>query len=181
MITSYTIRKFKAGDRAAFTEIVKHYQRPIFGFLGRMGFTQARGEEIAQEAFLNAWKNHDRYDPARAEFSTWLFSIARHLALHELERESTQREVQVGEEMPDIPCERPQPPEALIAQQTNRALQNALRQLPLDDRSVLALSYFEELSHEQIAKIEACTVGAVKVRVHRAKQKLRQLLENPHG
>ena len=74
----------RAGDRSAYAALIRLYQGPLFGFLGRMGFSQALAEEIAQEAFLRAWQNFHQFDPSRAQFVTWLFAIARNLALTEL-------------------------------------------------------------------------------------------------
>jgi RNA polymerase sigma-70 factor (ECF subfamily) len=165
------------GDRQAFALVVKHYQRPLFGFLGRMALSQSHAEDIAQETFLRAWKNLGDYRPEVAEFSTWLFTIARNLALHELSRAASRHEMATADELPEMICERPQPPEALANAQQRDRLQTALRKLPLADRSALALAYIHELDLAAVARIEGCSTGAVKVRLHRAREKLRQLLE----
>jgi RNA polymerase sigma-70 factor (ECF subfamily) len=171
------LKRIAGGDRQAFAELVAHYQRPLFGFLGRMGLSQPHGEEIAQEAFLRAWKNLGDYDPKIAGFSTWLFTIARNLALKELSRASSQQEQLAGEDLPDIACERPQPPDELANAQQRRRLQAALQKLPLPDRSALALVYVQALELAAVARIEGCTVAAIKTRLHRARQKLCDLLE----
>ena len=75
----HVIKRVRDGDRSAFAELVAHYQRPLFGYLGRMGQSQAAAEDLAQETFLRAWTSLGSYDPARAAFSTWLFTIARNL------------------------------------------------------------------------------------------------------
>jgi RNA polymerase sigma-70 factor (ECF subfamily) len=161
--------------------VLKRYERPLFGFLGRMGLTQAHAEEVAQESFLQAWRKLGDYDPQRAEFSTWLFTLARNLALNELARTSSRREVMMGEDIPDIACHRPQPLALLIAVEQKQLLQAALRQLPLADRSALALAYLDDLDMAAVAEIEGCSTGAIKTRLHRAKRKLRELLEATHG
>jgi RNA polymerase sigma-70 factor (ECF subfamily) len=53
------LKRIAAGDRQAFADVVRHYQPPLFGFLGRMGLDQSHAEELAQEAFLRAWMNLD--------------------------------------------------------------------------------------------------------------------------
>ncbi len=170
------LQRISAGDRQAFAGVVAHYQRPLFGFLGRMALDQGLAEEIAQETFLRAWKNLADYRPERAQFSTWLFTIARNLALHELERAARGHEQPASEALPEPVCERPQPPEMLARAQQRRRLHLALRQLPLADRSALALAYNHELELAEIARIEGCSTGAIKTRLHRAKEKLRQIL-----
>ena len=175
------IDRIMNGDRQAFARLVAHYQRPLFGFLGRMGLSQGMAEEIAQETFLRAWKHLGEFRPDVAKFSTWLFAIARNLALHELERAARRHEVAAPDGLPEIACEHLQPQDALDQAQQARRLQSALRMLPLADRSALALAYIHELDLASIARIEGCTTGAIKTRLHRAKEKLRHLLEEHHG
>ena len=172
------LRRIDQGDRSAFAELVEHFQRPLFGYLGRMGLRQGQAEEVAQDTFLRAWQNLSHYDQARAAFSTWLFTMARHLAINELTRASSLHEQALGDDLPETPCEQGQPAQLLMARQRRQQVRQALRKLPFDDRSTLALAYYEELDMAAIARIEGCSVGAIKVRLHRAKQRLRQLLEN---
>lgn len=170
-----TLQQIASGNRQAFAGLVGHFQRPLFGYLGRMGLPQAQAEEIAQETFLRAWQNLGQYDPKRAEFSTWLFTIARRLALNELERASTRLEGSEGsEEVADTQAVSAF--ERLEQQQQQQRLQQALRRLPLHERSTLALAYIQGLDVKTIAHIEACSESAVKVRLHRAREQLRQWL-----
>ena len=106
------LRQINAGDSHAFAAVVTHYQRPLFGFMGRMGLSQDLAEEIAQETFLRAWRNLGQYDPRRGQFSTWLYTIAKNLTLNELSHAVHERELSIGGELPEIACDRPQPPEA---------------------------------------------------------------------
>jgi RNA polymerase sigma-70 factor (ECF subfamily) len=164
-----------AGDKGAYARVVSHYQVPLFGFLGRLGLTQALAEEIAQETFIRAWLNLGTYDARKAAFSTWLFTIARNLALSELARGN--RRMEPMDALAEIPGEGPLPREAMEAQRRRSRLGAALQALPMAERGVLALAYIRELDLSAIARIEACTVGAVKVRLHRARNRLRALLE----
>jgi RNA polymerase sigma-70 factor, ECF subfamily len=166
----------QTGDKAAYAGLVEHYQAPLFAFLGRFGVSQAQAEEIAQEVLVRAWQHLDQFDARRAAFSTWLFTFARNLAINELQRASTRNESADDEALLLARCERPQPLGELLAVERQRLLQAALRQLPLADRSILALAYLSDLDHAAIARIEGCSVGAVKTRLHRARHKLRQLM-----
>jgi RNA polymerase sigma-70 factor (ECF subfamily) len=141
---------------------VAHYQRPLFGFLGRMALSSAHAEEIAQETFIRAWSKLGDFDTDLAAFSTWLFTIARNLALHELERAAHRHETAVLEDMAEHACSRLQPEAELDGKQQRQRLQHALHQLSLPERSALALAYIEELDLAAVARIEACSVGALK-------------------
>lgn len=143
-----------------------------------MGLSQAQSEDVAQEAFLRAWKNLNRFDPRRAQFSTWLFAIARNLALTELVRPHRAFEVTMPEDLPDSESGDAPQIDALIVRQQRQALLAALRSLSHDDRSVLALVYVNELDLAAIARIEHCSLAAVKTRLHRARRKLYDLLKD---
>jgi RNA polymerase sigma-70 factor, ECF subfamily len=166
-----------AGDGASFGAIVRRYQQPLFGFLGRMGLPQAQAEDVAQEAFLRAWRNLSSFDAIRAQFSTWLFAIARNLALNELTSAKHTYEQLSSDELPEHASDAKTHDEALIAKQRSKALLAALRALPHNDRSALALAYVNELDLASIARIEHCSLAVIKTRIHRAKLKLRDLLK----
>jgi RNA polymerase sigma-70 factor, ECF subfamily len=166
-----------AGDGASFGAIVRLYQRPLFGFLGRMGLSQAQAEDIAQEAFLRAWRNLSSFDATRAQFSTWLFAIARNLALNELTSAKHAYEQTSSDEPPEHESDAKAHDEVIIEKQRSNALLAALRALTHNDRSALALAYVNELDLASIARIEHCSLAVIKTRIHRAKLKLRDLLK----
>jgi RNA polymerase sigma-70 factor (ECF subfamily) len=175
-----TLQQISNGNRQAFATLVERYQRPLFGYLGRMGLAQAHTEDIAQETFIRAWQNLAQFDPKRAEFSTWLFTIARHLALNALERASYRLEDTTSDGMES---EDPagQPLEHLEKREQQQRLHAALLRLPFAERSTLALAYIQGLNLKTVATIEGCSEGAVKVRLHRAREQLRQWLEAHDG
>ena len=191
MDTAPIIRRIQEGDRSAFADVVRHFQGPLFGYLGRMGLGQAISHELAQESFLRVWTHLADFDPQRAQFPTWLFTIARNLALNELGSASRKHERlraldaaddhTQGDIADSVACANAQPPQVLEDMQRRLHLQQALRALSVQDRSALALAYLQELKLNDVARIEGCTVGALKVRLHRAKQRLRELLENDHA
>jgi RNA polymerase sigma-70 factor, ECF subfamily len=172
------LARIAAGDAGAFGEIVTRYQKPLFGFLGRMGLPQAHAEDLAQDTFLRAWRNLGSFEPGRAEFSTWLFTIARNAALNDRARpaarmESPAIDAQAGSE---AACERPAPDEALHTARRSQRLRAALCRLDAADRTLIALAYTRELQLDAIARIEGCSLGAIKTRLHRARRQLQQIL-----
>lgn len=178
MHTGLDIDQIVAGNRQAFAAAVTAYQGPLFAFLGRMGLEQARAEEVAQETFLRAWTNIRTYRPDRAGFSTWLFTIARNLALNAQARGNVLRETAYGDAVPEVASSDPSAFDAMDGRQQRQRLREALLALPAADRSILALAYVQDLSHSDIGRIEGCSAGAVKARIHRSKHKLRFLLED---
>jgi RNA polymerase sigma-70 factor, ECF subfamily len=170
------LRRIAAGEERAFAELVDMYQGPMFGFLGRMGLGRAHAEDIAQETFLRAWTHLPSFDAERAQFGTWLFTIARNLAYSALQNPARLYEAQV-EEPPEQACEQPGPAQTLERAQQHALLQSALRQLPLADRSALALVYVHELALADVARIEGDSLAAIKTRLHRARCRLRELLQ----
>lgn len=109
------LHRIRQGDRAAFAPVVLHFQGPLFHYLGRMGLGAAVAQEIAQETFLRAWSHLAEFDPQRAQFSTWLFTLARHLALHALDKAAHQHEHSAGDDLPDVASPAPGPADALDA------------------------------------------------------------------
>ena len=177
------LERIANGEQRAFAELVTIYQRPLFGFLGRMGMGQAQAEDIAQETFLRAWAHLPRFDPAQAQFGTWLFTIARNLACNALQSAAHQRELSGSEiELSDAACPQPGPPQLMERAQQQARLQAALRQLSMPDRSALALVYVHDLALADVARIEGDSLAAIKTRLHRAKQRLREILQsNPES
>ena len=171
------LQRVARGDGSAFADLVIYYQRPLFAFLGRMGFDSARAEEVAQESFLRAWQNLSSYRSEQAQFSTWLFTIARRLAVNELSRPLHRHETGADEKAPEPASTAAGPEQTLAQRQLQEQVHAALRSLSTEDRSVLALAYTHELSAADIAVIEACSVDAVKTRLHRARQRSRRALE----
>jgi RNA polymerase sigma-70 factor (ECF subfamily) len=174
------LQQINKGNKQAYADIVNHFQHSLFAYLGRMGVSQSQAEELAQEAFLRAWQNLDRFDPEKAAFSTWLFTIARRLALNELSRFSYKYESTGNEYIEPETGERQTPNEDLAQKQRKQMLTQALLKLPLDQRNLLALAYVQTLELADIARIEDCPVGTIKSRLYRARQALlTQLTE--HG
>jgi RNA polymerase sigma-70 factor (ECF subfamily) len=170
------LQRLALGEQRAFAELVDLYQRPLFGFLGRLGLSQTQAEDIAQDTFLRAWTHLSDFQPERAQFATWLFTIARNLAYNVLQSAPQQREI-TGQELPDLACPQSGPAQLLERAQQQARLQNALRQLPMKERSALALVYVHELGLADVARIEGDSLPAIKTRLHRAKQRLRELLQ----
>jgi len=172
------IERVKNGDARAFEPVVRRYQGPLFHYLGRMGLNAGETEELVQETFFRAFLHLRRFEPERAQFSTWLFTIARRLALNLLARHRYARDRVFDQATEDGGTS---PHERYDQAHIRRRIDAALRVLPLKYRSPLALAYLDELSIAEIAHIEGCAQGTVKSRIHRAKLQLKTLLDDLLG
>lgn len=175
MDDGFLIRQVLSGKRDAFRLLVIRHQRPLFRFLGGFGLSQAVAEELAQESFLRAFRSLASYDDTRASFASWLFTIAKHLAIDAVAR--GRREVALPEPADDAAVAHDPSAHTLLEQaERRRRLRQTLARLPQVLRGTLALAYVKELSLDDIAAIEGCSVGTVKSRLFRGRQLLRAAL-----
>jgi RNA polymerase sigma factor (sigma-70 family) len=144
------------------------YQSPLYNFYTKMTQDRAASEDLVQEVFLRILRYRHTYRPG-TPFRTWMYRIARNTRIDQFRK--THPETPFASE-PVAPISHFD-----SAQQKQEAamLQRALMQLPEDKRELLVLSRFQELKYEEIARLLNCEVGAVKVRVHRALQQLREI------
>lgn len=172
----FLVQQTLNGNKNAFRFLVLRYQKPLFKVLGTLIFDRQLVEEIAQESFLRAYKSLSSYDPDYgASFSTWLFTIARNLALNELEKRKVRKAN--ADENPET--EEPiadNPEKDLDSAQAKFLVRKAVSQLPQEFRAAVVLSCLEGHSISEIAQIEGCSEGTVKSRIFRGKQMLRGFL-----
>jgi len=182
MDDKFLVEQSAQGDPKAFKLLVLRYQRMVFFYLKNFPFPEQVREDLAQETFLRAYRNIDRFDPERgAAFSTWLMTIARNLALNERAKAGLRKERSGG--LRDREHEKIEkgPQEILELRRLKSRVREAISRLPERFHTAVVLSYFDELSLEEIAQIESCPVGTVKSRVFRGKQILRELLEGENA
>jgi RNA polymerase sigma-70 factor (ECF subfamily) len=178
----FLIGQAQKGNTQAFRLLVLRYQRPLFKYLNGFGIAASRLEEIVQEALLKAYENLASYQAERgASFATWLFVIAKRLALNELARsEHCYQSVELDHAV-ELASAAPSPPEVLEDEQRQQLVRQAMQHVEEPFRSALVLSYVEELKLTEIAEIEQCSLGTVKSRIFRGKQILARLLTQTLG
>ncbi len=172
MNDEFICQQVLAGNTQAYRILVLRHQRPLFRFLMGFKFPEQAVEDLAQEAFVRAYKNLSKYDSSRAAFQTWLFTIARNLALNEIEKQRTRGEPDLGLEL-DVAAA-----DMTGALETHLDLERALGRIPAAFRTALVLSYVQDLPVEAAASIEGCSIGTIKSRVFRAKALLRSLMND---
>jgi RNA polymerase sigma-70 factor (ECF subfamily) len=162
----------------AFRFLILRYQRMVFSYLGNFQLPVQVLEDLAQESFLRAYRNITNFDSEKgASFSTWLITIARNLAINEMAK-MRRRKAHSGEFRDEDHGRYEKSPQEILEQRHFKSrIHDAISRLPEKFHTAVVLSYFDELSLEEIAEIENCPVGTIKSRVFRGKQILRQILE----
>lgn len=150
--------------RAAFHE----HGNPLYRFAWRMTSSSAAADDIVQDVFLSLLRHPDRFDPNRGPLRSFLYAVARNLALKKL-REANRWDVLEEEQFIAEPIN-------MALGETAQAVQVAVDALPPLQREVLLLAEYDELSLEEIARTVESEVGTVKARLHRARENLRRML-----
>jgi RNA polymerase sigma-70 factor (ECF subfamily) len=168
------------GDTSAFEQLIERHQALVAGTVARMLGSNSDVEDIAQQVFIRVWKSARRYVP-RAKFTTWLLKITRNLVFNELRRSKRHAHVPLqsepgAEEIPLKDETNPAPDASLLETELQRAIEEAIIQLPESQRMALVLRRYEQLSYEQIAEVLDLSVPAVKSVLFRARTELRTRL-----
>ncbi len=161
----------RAGSQPAFQEIVRRYERPVHNLIARIVRDPALAEDVAQEAFLKAFRHLAAFDTGRP-FSSWIFRISHNAALDALRR--TRADVVLegaAEDSAVVP-----PPDPVERAALGQALDAALDTLRPEFRAAIVLRYQEERSYEEIAEVMGIPEGTVKTFVHRARKLLADAL-----
>ncbi len=177
--------RVKRGDRAAFTGLVEKYKQPVMNFVFRSLRDEAEAEDVAQNVFVQVWKSRARYERT-AKFSTWLFTIARNLCLNEIRRRSRHPAESLEETHPehdDQPSRQYEdkknflPTENVLHGELAGKIEEALAELPENQRTAILLCRQDELSYEEIAKVLDCSLSATKSLIHRGRETLKEKLK----
>lgn len=169
----------EGGDRTAFAALFRHFAPRLKSFLVRSGSSEPVAEELVQETMVQLWRRAASFDPARAQVSTWIYTIARNLRI-----DRHRRGLDGGDGNGEVDAFETWEPEALDAPdislqaaQRERCVRLALAELPAEQAQVLRLSFYEEQAHAAIAQHLGLPLGTVKSRIRLAVAQLRQLLD----
>jgi RNA polymerase sigma-70 factor (ECF subfamily) len=166
----------RSGDRHAFDELVRRTFVDTFTLARRLTGNEEDARDVVQESYLRAWKGIGKFR-GEAAFSTWLYRITANAAAGHVHRRRRQRTEPFADEFEpaDTRAEEQVSQGAESAEALDR-ITVALDELPEKLRSVVVLKDVYDLSHEAIADELGITVSAAKVRLHRARRKLRDVL-----
>jgi RNA polymerase sigma-70 factor, ECF subfamily len=160
---------FQGGSREAFEELFERYREPVYRFFRRRLDHPARAEELAQECFLALLQNVARYQP-RASFRSYLYGIAMNLVF--AERRKSGREVSENEKLD----QRVDGHGGQAATDAGILVREALGQLQNDEREILMLREYEQLSYEEIGGLMSVPVNTVRSRLFRARMAMKEQL-----
>jgi len=177
--------RVKQGDSDAFAQLVNKYKQPVINLAHRTLRDPIEAEDIAQNVFVQVYKSAERYKVS-AKFSTWLFTIARNLCLNEIRRRSRHPAESMDAPHPeheDQPLHQFEdkktftPPESLLHGELKAKIEEALAELPENQRTAILLCRQEELSYEEIAEVLGCSLSATKSLIHRGRETLKEKLK----
>ena len=162
------------GELDALGELFERHHGPLFGFLIKLSGNRTAAEDIAQTVFQRMLKYRHTYRDD-GSFSAWMYHLARRCAADHFRKSSMAPHAMDPADLNQQADDAPHAAQHAAARDDRELLQTALSRLHRDDREVLLLSRFQELSFAEISGILECSVGAAKVRAHRALRELRDI------
>ncbi len=173
------IKRFQAGDAAAFARIMGHYEPYVLGLVWRMTGDRHAAEDICQEVFIKVLKGLGRFR-TDSSLKTWVFRIAHNAALDH--RRSSKPTEPLADRDEPVAGPEHQPLTRMENAQLRRAIERALEALPALPREVLHLFYWDELSVAEIGTVLGIPEGTVKTHLFRGRKALReQVLKSKLG
>jgi RNA polymerase sigma-70 factor, ECF subfamily len=162
------------GDSEAFAEIYGMLADPIYRYLYWNLGSREDAEDLAGEVFLKCLLNIDGYNASRGPFKAWAFRIAHNQMIDHRRRQGRRIGSELREDMEDAATPAP---ESLEEAERAGALRDSLQGLPFNQRQVIAMKYFGDMSNAEVAKALGRSEGAVNAMQHRALRRLGKILE----
>ena len=171
--------RVRRGDDLALNSLMDRWQKPVLSFAIRYTKNASDAADLAQETFVRIYLQRAKYQ-SKGKFSTWMFTIAANLCRNHARWKSRHPSIAGLEEAstPEAPDPHDGPDTAAIRDDEGENIRKAVQDLPHDLRTAILLFEFEGLSHNEIATILECSPKAVETRLYRARQTLREKLQN---
>ena len=163
----------------ALGDLYDRYSRILLALIRRIVGGAGEAEEVLQEAFLQVWNQAERYDPSRSSVSNWLSLISRSRSIDCLRKANVKERTaqKAFEEDPRLETSPEGPADVLFTERRIR-IRRALRDLPVEQKAVIELAFFEGLTQTEIAERTGIPLGTVKTRTLLAMKKLRKALRD---
>ncbi|HEY6604706.1 MAG TPA: sigma-70 family RNA polymerase sigma factor [Gaiellaceae bacterium] len=166
------IRRVARRDANAFEALYRRYARPVFGLALRRLGDRMRAEDAVQETFAAIWRSARTYKPDRGAGAPWLYAVARNAIV---DRSRSRNDV--PDEIPDSPSPDLGPDEHAEASYVSWRVHRALEDLPENEREVIELAYYGNLSQSEVADYLNIPLGTVKTRTRSGLSRLADVLE----
>ena len=176
------IRRVLRGDRRAFEELMRKYERRIYGFVVRMVRNEETAVDLTQDFFIKIFTVLDKYN-FEYKFSTWAYRICYNLVIDHIRKHQAQVDsldddsVSPRDMLESDNVSREDGFRALARAETRDYVWRVVDQIPLKFRELILLRYIQDLKYEEIAEIMSLPVGTVKNRIFKAKEILKQEME----
>ncbi|MGH7532170.1 MAG: RNA polymerase sigma factor [Gemmatimonadales bacterium] len=178
----------RLGSEAAYRELLKRYERPVFSLIYRMVRDRELAEDLTQETFIKALNALDSYRP-EYKFSSWIFKIANNAAIDQLRRReldtlsldgapSAETAEAIEATSLQVGSKGESPLDELEAKEIGTAIEQAIGRLRPEYRSCILLRHVEGRAYEEIAEMLDLPLGTVKTYIHRARNELREYLSD---
>lgn len=177
--------RLKDGDQSAFRELVERHKLSVLNLCLRFVGNKADAEDLAQEVFIRIFQAAPTYE-VKAAFTTWVYRIAVNLCLNHQRRKKIIQffslnhkyspNSQFDDRQPEIPVSE-NPDTEFERKELQQLVQDAIQSLPENQRTVIILHRYHELSYQEIAAVLDTSVSAVESRLHRAKENLKKRLK----
>ena len=171
------VARHRGGDPEAFRELVVRYQRPIYNAAFRVLGNAADAADITQDVFLRISQHIDEYD-AEHKFFSWIYRIALNQAINLARRNWREEPLDDGDALEGDGAADPE--RSAQRAELTAGVQGARLKLRVDDRAVLALRHFSELSYREIGEVLSIDEKTVKSRLFEARLRMRELLREYH-
>jgi RNA polymerase sigma-70 factor (ECF subfamily) len=167
------LQRVADGDNAAFDTLYRRFARPLFGLALRMLRDRSRAEEAVQETFTSIWRSAASYRPERGPGAPWLYAVARNAIVDR----ARARGEQTFADPPETAEPGAGPDDRAESSYVSWRVHRAVADLPANEREVLELAYWGELSQSEIAAFLDIPLGTVKTRTRAGLARLAGLLE----
>ena len=171
-----TLAQRATTDEEAFEELYEHFFPRVYNFIYARLKNSADADDVTSTTFMKMNENLESYNPDRAAFSTWLFRIAGNAIIDHTRRIDKSNETEWDEFLDPAAPERDEPEQQMMRSEASRGLLSALDKLNERERRIIELRYWGEQDTRTIAEILSMSESKVRVTLHRALGKLKNIL-----
>jgi len=166
------------GDKKAYALLIEAYKGPVFNLVFRMTGSYSDADDLSQEIFIRAYQNLHQFNQDK-KFFTWLYTLGINLIRNHLKKNSNPINplTEINISSASRTQENPAAEGKLLAEERMIKLEKSLLKLPVDLREAIILKFYQDLTFEEVAAITGDSLSAVKMRIYRSLNQLKQLMD----